>query len=183
MPEGLQRFQQARDLHFVTFSCYQRRPLLGEPARRDLFVRSLEEMHRLYRFFVTGYVVMPEHVHLLISEPGRAILATAIQALKQSVARRSGGRIWQERYHDFNVWNRDKIGEKLDYMHRNPVVRGLVASPDQWRWSSCVHYLTGVRGVVEIESHWTAKERELRGEVPRLTLRVNPTMPRPSKTS
>ena len=114
MPEGLQRFQQARDLHFITFSCYQRQSLLGDRALRDLFERSLEDIRRLYRLFVAGYVVMPEHVHLLISEPERRVLATAIQALKQSVARRSGGRLWQERYHDFNVWNHDKIGEKLD---------------------------------------------------------------------
>jgi len=174
MPEGLQRFQQAQDLHFITFSCHQRQPLLGDAERRDLFERSLEDMRRLYRFFVTGYVVMPEHVHLLISEPERRVLATAIQALKQSVARRSGGRLWQERYHDFSVWNHDKIGEKLDYMHRNPVVRGLVHSPEHWRWSSCVHYLTGQRGTVEIESHWTAKEREKRGERPKLRLRDTP---------
>ena len=88
MPWGLQRFQHSHHLHFVTFSCYRRRPFLNSPARRELLERVLEDTRRSYRFFVTGYVVMPEHVHLLVSEPERGVLARAIQAMKQSVARR-----------------------------------------------------------------------------------------------
>ena len=49
--------------------------------------------------------------------------------------------------------------EKLRYIHRNPVVRGLVAKPEDWQWSSFRHYQTGMRGAVEIESEWTARER------------------------
>jgi putative transposase len=68
--------------------------------------RALEDTRRSYRFFLTGYVVMPEHVHLLVSEPERTLLATAMQAMKQSVARRltprSAGPFWQARYYDFN---------------------------------------------------------------------------------
>ena len=102
MPWGLKRFQESRQLHFVTFSCYRRRPLLSSPIRRELVERALEDTRRSYRFFVTGYVVMPEHVHLLVSEPERTLLATAIQAVKQSVARRlvqrSADPFWQPRY-------------------------------------------------------------------------------------
>jgi len=47
----------------------------------------------------------------------------------------------------------------IRYIHRNPVKRGLVASPEQYRWSSFCHYATGERGVVEIESEWTARTR------------------------
>jgi len=143
MPWGLKRFQQSRQLHFVTFSCYRRRPLLNSPARRELFARALEDTRRSYRFFVTGYVVMPEHVHLLVSEPERRLLATAIQAIKQSVARRLAQRLcepfWQARYYDFNVWTEHKRMEKLNYMHMNPVKRGLVARPEDWPWSSFRH--------------------------------------------
>ena len=98
----------------------------------------------LYGFYVTGYVIMPEHVHLLISEPERSTLARALQALKQSVARKLiGGRehFWQARYYDFNVWTKRKRVEKLRYMHRNPVKRGLVEKPEDWPWSSFRHYL------------------------------------------
>jgi len=171
MPWRLKRFQQSRDLHFVTFSCYRRRPLLDSPSRRALFERALEDARRSYRFFVTGYVVMPEHVHLLISEPERRQLATAIQAMKQSVARRLAARsaepFWQPRYYDFNVWSEHKRIEKLKYMHRNPVKRGLVSRAEDWPWSSFLHYATGREGTVEIESEWTARRRERLGVTPK----------------
>src|SRR5690348_1658147 len=67
MPTGLRRYQQSGDLHFVT--CHRRLAYLGSATARGLFERSLEVIRRRYRFFVTGYVVMPEHVHLLVSEP------------------------------------------------------------------------------------------------------------------
>jgi REP element-mobilizing transposase RayT len=88
MPWGLKRYQQARDLHFITFSCYRRQPFLQSAYAKRMFELALEESRRSYRFWVSGYVVMPEHVHLLVSEPERARLAVALQALKQSVARR-----------------------------------------------------------------------------------------------
>jgi putative transposase len=104
---------------------------------------------------------MPEHVHLLVSEPKRAILAKAIQALKLSVAvQRCERPFWQARYYDFNVFTQPKHVEKLRYMHRNPVRRELVKKPEDWPWSSYTHYLTGERGLVEIESWWTTSQRE-----------------------
>lgn len=69
-------------------------------------------------------------------------------------------RFWQPRYYDFNVWSAEKRIEKLRYMHRNPVKRGLVAKPEDWKWSSFRHYAMGAVGTVEIESEWTAQLRE-----------------------
>jgi putative transposase len=66
---------------------------------------------------------------------------------------------WQARYYDFNVHNEEKRVEKLRYMHRNPVKRGLVEKPEEWAWSSFRHYATGEIGAVEIESHWTTARR------------------------
>jgi putative transposase len=121
---------------------------------------------------------MPEHVHLLVSEPERSSLAVAIQMLKQNAARKSGsGRFWQVRYYDFLVYNPKKRIEKLKYMHRNPVKRGLVEKPEDWKWSSFNHYATGVEGAVEIESPWTAKKREQLGVTPRIVHRDNTTHP------
>jgi putative transposase len=117
-------------------------------------------MRRRHNFVVCGYVVMPEHVHLLVSEPKKVLLSRAIQALKLSVSVQSRERpFWQARYYDFNVHNEVKRIEKLRYMHRNPVVRELVEKPEQWQWSSFRHYATGVDGTVEIESQWTAFRR------------------------
>jgi hypothetical protein len=132
---------------------------------------------------------MPEHVHLLISEPERGTLASAIQAIKQSVSRRSMGDhqyFWQARYYDFNVWTKRKRVEKLCYLHRNPVKRGLVEKPEDWPWSSFRHYLTGEESAVEVESPWTDRKRERMGTTPRVKV-VEPAgwggqLPRPSTT-
>jgi putative transposase len=155
-----------------------------------LFLKILERVRRRYRLVVLGYVVMPEHVHLLVSEPQRETLSTVVQALKLGLVRSlqcSGGsvvatprsrksgetwgtltcgtatpgtliartaihpqRFWQARFYDFNVWTERKRIEKLRYIHRNPVERGLVASPEQWRWSSFRWYWCGESGPVQI---------------------------------
>ncbi|HTW45954.1 MAG TPA: transposase [Acidobacteriaceae bacterium] len=167
MPKLLIRYQETGDLHFVTFSCYRRQPHLRRASAKDLFERSLEAMRLRYDFFLCGYVVMPEHVHLLISEPRKAVLAKALQALKVSVAVQQHERpFWQARYYDFNVYTARKRIEKLRYMHNNPVRRGLVARPEDWPWSSFRHYLNGESGTVEIESPWTAMRRDRAGPLP-----------------
>ena len=185
MPSGLRRYQQTRDLHFVTFSCYLRQSKLATAAACEVFEHALEQTRRSYGFCITGYVVMPEHVHLLVSEPETASLATALQAMKQSVARtlalRQPEPFWQARYYDFNVLSNKKRVEKLRYLHRNPVTRGLVTKPEDWRWSSFRHYATGMEGVVEIESEWTAHKREAMGVRP--LVRVGPVSRFPPKQS
>jgi REP-associated tyrosine transposase len=120
---------------------------------------------------VYGYVIMPEHVHLLISEPENGLLlARAIQALKTSMnlkTRLSGpSPLWQKRYYDHNVRSYESFVVKLKYIHRNPVKRGLWANPLEWEWSSFRHYATAQAGAVEIESEWTAERRS--GREPRL---------------
>jgi putative transposase len=157
MPSGLVRYHHTGNFHFITFSCFHRFPYLATPSACDLFENALERIRRSCQLVVAGYVVMPEHVHLLINEPKSGDIASAIRALKLSVTLRRRERpFWQERYYDFNVHNDEKRIEKLRYMHRNPVVRGLVASPEKWKWSNFPHYATGFVGTVEIESHWTA---------------------------
>ena len=154
------RYQQTGDFHFLTFSCFRRRPYLSTVAAMELFEDALERVRRRYLFAVAGYVVMPEHVHLLVNEPQRALLSKTIQALKLSVSMRGLERpFWQAHYYDFNVSAHSKFVEKLRYIHRNPVHRGLVAKPENWQWSSYRHYQTGMRGTVEIESEWTAQQR------------------------
>ena len=154
------RHQQTGEFHFLTFSCYCRRRYMATVAAKELFEDALERVRLRYVFVVAGYVVMPEHVHLLINEPHRASLSKVIQALKLSVSMRRRERpFWLAHYYDFNVSSHAKFVEKLRYLHRNPVVRGLVAKPEDWMWSSFRHYQTGMRGAVEIESEWTARER------------------------
>src|SRR5947209_978680 len=102
MPRRLRRFQQAECLHFITFSCYRRQKRLDSTRARRVFECKLELVRRWYSLYIVGYVVMPEHVHLLLSEPEQSNLAVAIQMLKQNTARElGGGRLWQKRYCDF----------------------------------------------------------------------------------
>jgi putative transposase len=149
MPRGLKRYYGTGSLHFITWSCYRCKPLLANLVRRDLVLDVLELMRIRYRFAVIGCVVMPEHVHLLISEPLIGDPSKIVQAVKLSVSRRLAiavefsGRFWQSRFYDFNLWGQQKEVEKLKYMHLNPVVRGLVASPEDWRWSSYRSYAYG----------------------------------------
>jgi len=128
-----------------------------------LFIRVLGQVRKDYGFKLVGYVVMPEHVHLLISEPAGANPSTVLKKLKQRVSRRlrrkprraaSAGQrsfefasanerlpqFWQRRFFDFNVWSRKKRIEKLQYMHANPLKRGLVDDPEHWPWSSYAFY-------------------------------------------
>ena len=173
MPAGLHRTYGAHHLHFITCSCYRRLPFLKRARSRDCFLSILEQVRRRYRFVIVGYVVMPEHIHLLVTEPEIGNPSTVMQVLKQRTARallpkrkRRDPRqrelfgeevrraFWQARFYDFNVWTTKKRIEKLRYMHRNPVKRGLVDTPELWHWSSYRSYLLDEPGVVKVNEGW-----------------------------
>ena len=174
MPKQLKRIYGFGHLHFLTFSCYHRLPLLGSAQARNLFVQVLGKVREEYGFKLAGYVVMPEHVHLLISEPARGTPSTVLKMLKQRVSRRlrhktlrkastaqrsflllqsddSLPQFWHKRFYDFNVWSRKKKIEKLAYMHANPFKRGLVEDPKDWPWSSYAFYQGRGEILIEID--------------------------------
>jgi putative transposase len=176
MPKGLKRYYGHDHLHFINCSCYHRQPWLAEPGRRDLFLETLEQIRQRHRFVVVGYVVMPDHIHLLISEPEQGTPSTVMQVLKQGFARRvlqergpafaSSAKdeqlhVWQRRFYDFNVWSERKRVEKLRYMHRNPVKSGLVLEPEHWEWSSYRSYAFPEEGRVKI-NQWPAAVMKIR---------------------
>jgi putative transposase len=174
MPSGLSRRYGQGHLHFITCSCYRRLPLLASVRAKNLFVKILGEVRDRYGFLLFGYVVMPEHIHLLISEPPKRTPSTVLQVLKQRVSRRmrrktrrrtSGAQLnllfgrldhtlpqfWQPRFYDFNVWSQKKFVEKLQYMHMNPVKRKLVTHPKDWPWSSFSFYAKRNSGLLRID--------------------------------
>ena len=184
MTVGLKRYYGRGDLHFITFSCYQRLPLLSTAVARDVFVEELGRVRDEMRFHLLGYVVMPEHVHLLLGEPKQGTPSTVLQKLKLRVARKlrkgkqpqdpgSEGEpeapstamtrlafgdtgeplraFWQARFYDFNLYSVGKKKEKLNYMHANPVIRGLVEHPREWPWSSWAFYYGGGDGLLAID--------------------------------
>ena len=147
---------------------------LKSQRARNAFVKILEQVRDRYEFLLVGYVVMPDHVHLLMSEPKKGTPSTVVQVLKQRSSRLLRGkrrrkhaaqlalpfpendllprRFWQTRFFDFNVWSREKEPEKLEYMHANPVKNGLVEHPQDWPWSSFWYYAKGEQGLVRIDA-------------------------------
>ncbi|HEV2523115.1 MAG TPA: transposase [Candidatus Acidoferrales bacterium] len=172
MANKLIRIYGRGHLHFITFSCYRRVPFLRSVRARNTFVQILGEVRDRYGFSLVGYVVMPEHIHLLIGEPTKGTPSTAIQVLKQRVSRRlrrrkraNAGqlnlnfegaedllpRFWQRRFYDFNVWSLKKRVEKLHYMHMNPLKRKLVDHPKDWPWSSFSFYSNSKHGLIRVD--------------------------------
>ena len=167
MPKRLKRRYGQGHLHFITCSCYRRLPLFAAVRSKNVFVKILGEVRDRYKFSLAGCVVMPEHVHLLISEPAKGTPSTIMQVLKQRVSRRLRRKtvtatrqlrlrfhtsdhllrtFWQPRFYDFNVWSQRKFIEKLQYMHMNPVKRKLVVHPKDWPWSSFSFTREKIRG-------------------------------------
>jgi putative transposase len=174
MPKGLRRRYGLGHLHFITCSCYRRLPLLASARAKNLFAKILGVVRDRHGFALLGYVVMPEHIHLLISEPAKGTPSTVMQVLKQLVSRRLRRKprknvssqqlrlpfrhahdflpqFWQPRFYDFNVWSQTKFVEKLQYMHMNPLKRKLVAHPRDWPWSSFSFYAKKESGLVRID--------------------------------
>jgi putative transposase len=174
MPKGLTRRYGQGHLHFITCTCYRRLPLLGSVRSRNIFVQILGEVRDRYGFALVGYVVMPEHIHLLIGEPAKGTPSTVLQVLKQRGSRRmrrkprrrssaaqlslrfdgadhSLPQFWRPRFYDFNLWSQKKFVEKLHYMHLNPVKRRLVSHPKDWPWSSFSFYARKENGLVRMD--------------------------------
>lgn len=170
-----------RDLHFITCDCYGRRALLGSARRRDVLVQVLERMRRCYQFMVAGYVVMPDHFHLLIGDTPHKPLSVAVESLKIAYASRvmaqTGRRcdpdqgslfdyapesVWEEQFRDLRVATEGERVERLRHLHRNPVEQGLVTSPELWRWSSFRAYALGEDGPVTVNTEAVLGEQPLR---------------------
>jgi putative transposase len=142
MPKGQKQVYGKGELHFITMTCYGHQTKLGVEKHRDLFVQLLEEVRGTFGFRVAGYVVMPDHVHLLITEPERDTAAEAMAMLRQRYGRRyntsarSTEQVWETKYQDTHVFTPERIEERLRFMHEQPVKAGLVGSAAEWAWSS-----------------------------------------------
>ena len=153
------------DAHELTFSCFRRLPLLDSDGIRRVFLNQLNKARERWDFELWAYVLMPEHVHLLVWPKSRVYDIAAIRkSIKQSVPQRAvhymrrrqpdalkafevlrqgvlGYRFWQEGGgYDRNLFSPRAIGKVIGYIHNNPVRRGLVTSPLEWPWSSARWY-------------------------------------------
>ena len=158
------------ELQFLTGSTYRRVPVSLSDRFPRCFVERLEEVRRELNFLLVGWVLMPEHFHLLLRPEPAETTPLIMKELKEESAKRtlrtlranaqhpwcrkmlasfrlpstvhdeSHYRLWQRRFYPFNVFSEKKFQEKLDYMHNNPVERRLVSSPNEWPWSSWRFY-------------------------------------------
>jgi putative transposase len=168
-------------LHYLTASTYRRARLFDSARFRKHFIQTLDELRSDLDFKILGYVLMPEHFHLLVWPCGPSNPSQIVQSLKERTAifmlknlrqnrqfsrcrrmleqltlpptvhHHGPYRVWQRRFYDLNVWTEKKRLEKLTYMHGNPVKRGLVTSPDQWPWSSFRFYYLGDSSVLAMD--------------------------------
>ena len=143
--------------HFVTFSTYQRRRFLEPDRAKEIVLETLQEYLISYRGKCSGFVVMPNHVHVILFGDDGYDLPRFLQFWKKTSSYRIGQfyreymetyrefcpnncPIWQPRYYDFNIESEAKHNEKLDYIHANPVVAELCESGLDWHWSSARFY-------------------------------------------
>jgi len=158
MTQGLQRIYGRNDLHFITCSCFRRQKLLDTPSRKNLFLEELERLRESKGFRVEGYVLMPEHFHLLISEPSKGNPSTVMQLLKQRTAAKFnrerkvpvGTTFWQARFYDFNVYTHEREWKRYSTFTTTGDA-SLVDDPLDWAWSSCRFYRNNEPGPVVIE--------------------------------
>ena len=171
----LRRYEIAHQPRFLTFSCYHRLPLFSHDVIKDRFVEHLRAARARDRFRLIAWVLMPDHVHLIVV-PDQAIasMERLLTRLKGDFAREMIGRwkdlqagildrirhpcgrhrFWQRGGgYDRNVRDEDELWEKIDYMHANPVRRGLVRQSIDWPWSSARWYAGDrARSLIEIDS-------------------------------
>ena len=143
--------------HFLTFSTYQRRRFLDSAEPRDVVLEALQKCLQTNDALCAGYVIMPDHVHALISGGGDFSISSFVQVWKKTSSYRlrrffsinldryaqlcpQDCPIWQARFYDFNIDTEQKLMEKLTYMHDNPVTAGLAESVLDWNWSSARYY-------------------------------------------
>src|SRR5208282_2135634 len=168
-------------LQFITDSTYRRTRLFDSQRFRSSFVEVLGRLRQEMGFLLVGWVLMPEHYHLLFRPQPAESTSAIMQALNKQTAQGilqtlrghqqhawcgkmlanlrlpptvhsdAQYRFWQRRFYPFNVYSEKKHLEKLDYMHNNPVSRKLVDSPDQWPWSSFRFYYLNDSSILRMD--------------------------------
>ena len=152
----LRHFDHEDTARFVTFNCYRNLKALDSYDAKQILVKRINEIRSKHDFKLLGYVIMPNHVHLVIHPPNGMPLGRVVGQIKSLTARDWFSRsniepnhrrvFWQKRCYDHNCRTNKAVREKIEYCHNNPVTAGLAKEPGEWTWSSYNWYL-GVRDV------------------------------------
>ncbi|HEX9666260.1 MAG TPA: transposase [Thermodesulfobacteriota bacterium] len=137
----LKRYNIENHVYFVTSKTLYNNPIFLNYIYAELFVKNLFCCRDRYGFLLLGFVLMPDHFHLLIMPKKGFGISSVIQKIKSLFAyklRSLGvkGTIWQKSFYDFGIYSEEKCREKLDYIHANPVRKGMVEDPIDYRFSS-----------------------------------------------
>jgi len=183
MPSRLRRHDEYGHTHFLTISCYRRLRFFRHDTVKRVFIDGMRRTRDELGIRWIGYVIMPEHVHLLVfptpvSAEEPVLISSVLQTLKQHVGRHGKAALrsvwattrtlgsppldawalgnglkpfWKPRGYDFNVTNQNTLHQKLDYMHKNPITRGLVDRAEDWRWSSYRYYEFDDQSVIAMD--------------------------------
>ena len=164
------------DAHFITFSCYRRLPLLTKERTCRWMVEAIELSRRKNPFAAWAWVIMPEHIHLVLLPQNGVRISSILTTMKQSVSRRAVNwlrshspgfldqllderpngkrsyRFWQRGGgYDRNLRSTRDVHEKILYVHQNPVKRGLVTTPEDFQWSSARSWSFGTGELLAID--------------------------------
>ena len=135
----LRRYFASGQICFVTTVTHERRPILI--ANIDILKQAYRATRKARKFEIIGWVVMPDHIHALVHCPD-GDFSMAMTIFKRSFAywynlrTKQTGRVWQHRFYDHIIRTESEILKIRDYMHMNPVRRGLTNLPEEWQWSS-----------------------------------------------
>jgi REP element-mobilizing transposase RayT len=138
---NFKRFDVPNTPYFVTTATLDRRPLFASPRLAQIVVDNIDFYERRGDYELLAFVVMPDHVHLLLT-PQRGSISDVLRNLKSFIAkqvqdaRRENGPIWQQSFHDRVVRCEDDVHRFAEYIHYNPVEAGLVAEPEDFVFSS-----------------------------------------------
>jgi putative transposase len=180
MVMGLPRFHIEGHVYYITTVIYNRLPIFTRPS----FVIPLYDSLNFYRynqqFKLLGYVIMPDHMHLIIWPHGKATVSdimrdykkftstriirqTEVENVEEWIAAfqqagqetgRSTNKVWQDSYWDVNIYTERFLRQKLNYVHRNPVRAGLVEKPEDYVYSSYRNYVFDEEWLIEIDREW-----------------------------
>ena len=143
----LRHYDNLNTARFVTFNCYRNLPSLTDRRAIEIVIRHIDIARRKHNFKLFGYVIMPEHIHLVLLPPENMKLGLVVREIKSrsakeyfaesDIGRPDAKRVfWQRRCYDHNCRTPRTVVEKIEYCHNNPVKRGLVDTPAKWKWSS-----------------------------------------------
>lgn len=172
----LHHYDKLGTARFITFGCHHWHKLLTEEAAIQSFLSHLRQAREEYGFLILSYVVMPDHVHLVLFPKGHIALGRVIGEIKSKFAREILARwkaenhpflerllvtrdgitryaFWQRRCYDHNCRTRETVLDKIEYCHNNPVKQGLAAEPADWKWSSYGWYHGENESILEVDDY------------------------------